>query len=252
MGTYENVKQVCDLISRLNSPSFFAEWLKEEMTGSIDDDVNPLTGKENEINEILKKSGTFGVQGPTKSGSYDKEGKWVEFIALTQTFNKDAPELKNFLNEMSKSFIIEKKKDGSLNVIDSSDKKSPILIDIANYIVASDDTYALNLTTKKVMDLKAHQKGSASKTDYGVIVELNIEVQPTVSSIADKLILLKLPDDTTQKEKIVSTLNSEVVEILEKQDCNGLLKNQKIEEERTKAIEAFELLDSDFEEFIKD
>lgn len=249
MSSFENIKQVCVLLSRHHAPLFFAEKLGEEITGGARDEVGPFAENENDINEILKKTRLFGVQGPIKGGTYDKEGKWVEFTALAQTFNRDAPELKNLLNKANKCFEIEKK-DEKLNVIKTSGEKSPDVIDIVNYFVSSDDTYALNLSTKKVMTFKARQKGSANKTDYGLIVELNIEAELNVHSIADKLIQLKLSEGESEMEKKVDKIANEVSDLIIKQGYNDLLNSKNIQEERNQAIEAFESFDSAIKQFI--
>ncbi len=250
MESFENIKKVCVLLSKQNATAFFAEQLGEEYSGGVETEIDPIMKKENEINDILKKRNLFGVQGPATSGMRDKEGKWMKLVALTQTFNKDAPELKNFLNKVSKSFKIETKSDGKFDVIDSCDEKSPDLIDIANYIVSSDDTYALNLTSKKIMKLKVRQKGSASQTKYGAIVELNVETIPDVESIAHNLTNLKLPDNTAKKDEIVKNISCKVAEVLKKQGYNDFLNNQKIQEERSMAIEAFESFDNDLGQFV--
>lgn len=250
MKSFQNIKQLCTLICKQHAELFFIEQLGQETPGGAHTDINPITGRENEINEILKKNNLFGVQGPVKSGMNDKEGKWIEYSTLTQSFNRDAPELKTFLNKVYKSFKIEAKNDGTFDVIGSNNEKDPDLIDIANYIVSPDKIYALNHSSKKVTEIEAHQKGSASKTQYGVIIEISIESLPDLDSIAQQLIHLQLPEKQKNKEKIAQESSGKVTELLKKQGYNDLLSSQKIQEERTKALVAFESLDKDLEQFI--
>lgn len=250
MRSFQNIKQLCTLISKQHAELFFIEQLGRETSGASHAEISPITGRENEINEMLKKNNLFGVQGPVTSGMKDKEEKWVEYSTLTQSFNKDAPELKTFLNKVYKSFKIEAKNDGTFNVIASDNEKDPDLIDIANYIISPDDIYALNLSSKKVTKMEAHHKGSASKTQYGVIIEVSIESLPDLDSIAHQLIHLKLPEKQKNKDKIANENSGKVTEFFKKQGYSDLLSGQKVQEERTKALEAFESLDKDLEQFI--
>lgn len=105
MVDFQNIKQVCTLFSKLNAKSV-AEQSGQDLPKSLDTEINQIAGKEKIIEEISKKRGILGVHGPTRSGLPDTDGKWIEFVALTQTFNIDALELKNVINEISRSFKI--------------------------------------------------------------------------------------------------------------------------------------------------
>jgi hypothetical protein len=251
MSSYQNIKRFCTIIAKYYAPDFFAGQMSRETTGRPASETNPFIEKEKEINEMLHKRELFGVQGSSQGGTVDKKGKWVEFLALVQTFNRDAPELKKILNKACGSFYITKEADENYSVTASGNGKPADLINIANYFITSEETYALDKASKEIIQLNCRQKASANKTDYGVVFEWNVETIPSVDTIAPNLVTIKLPAGPSPKNTVIIKISKEVANELNKQGFNDMLNDQKLKDERTKAVEAFETLDKDLEEFLK-
>lgn len=244
MSTFQNIKLVCTVISKLNAQDL-AKQRGWDFPDNSDVEIYPIISKKKELEEMLKNRGFLGAHGSTRSGAPDQDGNWIEFIALTQVINKKAPEFRNILNEISRTFKIETMDQKNISVVEVYDKKSSDLIKTVNYFISSEHTYAVNLNEKKIMKIEGRQTGGAGKEEHGAYVEFNVEIVPDKETIIHELIHLKWPEEMPQIEETVDNISKRIAEKFKKQEYYDLLNDPRIEEERKKIIEAFELLDAD-------
>ncbi len=251
MSTFQNIKLICTMISKLKAQEL-TEQLGWDFPDISDAETNLVISKTKEIEEILKNRGLGGVHGPVRSGSQDQDGNWIEFIALTQTVNKEAPKLRDILNEISRTFKIEKVDKEKISVIGVYDEKSPDLIKTAEYFIGPEHIYAVNLNKKKIMKLKGRQTGGASESEEGGIIGFDAEAVSNMETIIHELVHLKLPDEMSQiagvsiAEASIDDISKGIVEEIKKQEYyDDFLNDPRIEEERKNILEAFELVNAD-------
>ena len=100
------------------------------------------------------------------------------------------------------------------------------------------------------MKIVGEQLGGANKSEEGAILELNVEKTPELSIVIHELIHLKWPEDIQQAENSVNKIEKKVSDELVNAGFSEFLNDSEIQNERSKALKAFELLDADFEKIL--
>jgi hypothetical protein len=245
MSTFQDIKLVCSMFSNLNAHEV-AKHLGLKFPDSFETETKSIINKITELEEILKNRGFEGVSGTTRSGAQDKEGNWIEFVALTQDISKKAPVFRDVLNEISRTFKIEMTDKQNIEVIGAYDEKSPDFIKVTSYFVSSEYTYAVNLNENKIMEIKGCQIGGANIEENGAFVNFNVEIVPDIETIVHELVHLKWPQEVPHIEESIDNVCKRITEELKKLRYDEFLNDPKIKTERKEILKDFELLNADF------
>jgi hypothetical protein len=247
MKKFQNIKQICSCFNQLGVIQFVQK-LGWTPLNDFDTELNFLKGREIEFEQIIKSRRLSARHGPVKKGA-EKNGKWKDLFVYDQVFIKDAPHLKNILNEVSKYFKFKLKGKNNLKVSGYYGKDSPDLIDSVNYVIGAEEVHALDVTGQKMMEIESRQTGNAIKSEGITTLELDVEIPPELVTIIHDLTHLKWPESLPQAKSLVNKVCGKVADELKNAGFSECLNDSEIQKERSEALKAFESLDGDLEKF---
>jgi hypothetical protein len=207
----------------------------------------PLQSLSPQVHRILDQHGMTGSFGPLRS-SYKHNGKTVEFISMTQSFEIASNDLLELAKDLAYPLRLDVHQEtagrANVGVSFSLDTHTPILLDQALFEYSGSEFTAVTLPDNKIVTLKGTCNGTAHPEER--YISLNIISGNLEALIHEALHLKVAPDEFQKNDAPIGQIGSHVSSLIQGLNPDKWEEwDKKLEFSRMKALESFRALNED-------
>ncbi len=195
--------------------------------------------------ELARRHGIHMYHQPTTSKVRGPHGEWVDMMAFSQHFSREASFLGEFLNELGAMVEVDQEV-GKIRFFGMG-VRSPSSFFATEYFISSEEIYALNLASGELFQFKGRQISAVTRRPDGKpVISLNLEREPSMGDLIYEVVRAQWPEHLSQQEISHDLIDSIRVKAEKQLNLSGkapIVEVDPLRGERSQISVGFEALD---------
>jgi hypothetical protein len=195
------------------------------------------------IEDICKQMNIQASFGTVRSRFKHPEEEWIDVSVFVQTFAHDAPALKEFINDIARSFDIQQTEEGP-RIVDLEKNQADYQ---SEYFVSGNHFFGVDLATGEVMTIEGkHVGGTLRESEGKASISGNLEIEQSMADLTHEIVQIKFQgqiDRSDTFEDLFPEIQGRIKKRLKMSISNPFREIEEIAKERSQVIDKFIIFD---------